>query len=107
MKMTGPTLTLACAGLMAAAASHASGLFFYKFTPIADTRGGFPWEHVGPFPAMNSSGRIAFDGRLTGGIEGVFSRRGRGGRETHADTGRTEIGSIGNKHTINHKNTLE
>jgi hypothetical protein len=106
MKITGPKLSLAIAGLMAAASSQASGLFFYRFTPIADTQGGFPWQHVGPFPAMNSSGRIAFDGRLAGGVEGVFTRLGLGGIDTLADTGSTEFGSFGISLSINSLNNV-
>jgi len=40
---------------------------------------------------MNSSGRIAFRGRLTGGVEGMFTRLGNGGVNVLADTGSTEF----------------
>lgn len=85
----------------------ASPFFFYRFTPIADTKGGFPYESVSGFPAMNSSGRIAFRARLTGGVEGMFTRLGNGGVNTLADTGSTEFNfGFGITPSINSLNTV-
>lgn len=83
MKMTSrrsrctPVL-LALAGLTTSAACSASPFFFYKFTPIADTKPGFPYTALTTFPSINSSARVAYSGTLTGGVEGVFTRLGTG-----------------------------
>jgi len=98
-------LFLLCLGI--AGNADASPFFFYKFTPIADTLGGFPYENVSGFPAMNSSGRIAFRARLTGGVEGMFTRLGSGGVNTLADTGSTEFNfGFGIAPSINSLNTV-
>jgi hypothetical protein len=111
MKMTSrrarcaPVL-LALAGLTTSAASSASALFFYRFTPIADTKPGFPYTTLTPFPSINSSGRIAFKGTLTGGVEGVFTRLGTGGVNTLADSGVTPYRLFGLDTSINSLNRV-
>ena len=47
---------------------------FYRFTPIADTQGGFPFESVSGFPSINGDGLIAFHAMLTGGVDGGGER---------------------------------
>src|SRR5690349_17168092 len=45
---------------------------FYKFTPIADTKGGFPFESfIGGTASINSDAVIAYPAKLTGGVEGI------------------------------------
>jgi hypothetical protein len=106
MKMTSrrfrcaPAL-LAVAGLATSAASNASAFFFYRFTPIADTKPGFPYTTLTPFPSINSSARVAFTGTLTGGVEGVFSRRGTGGVDTLADSATTPYWLFGLDTSVN------
>src|ERR1051325_5709940 len=85
--------------------ADASAFFFYKFTPIADSQGGFPYQAIFGVPAIDSSGRIAFNARLTGGVEGVFTRLGNGGVKTLADSGEFNLGfgiapSINPLHTV-------
>lgn len=94
-------------GLVIARDGGAAGFFFYRFTPIADTQSGFPYENLSGFPAINGSGRVAFRARLTGGVEGVFTRLGTGGINTLADTGSTDFNlgfgitpSINSLHTV-------
>lgn len=84
---------------------EASAFFFYRFTPIADTQGGLPYQNLSGFPAMNSSGRIAFRARLTGGVEGMFSRLGSGGVDTLADSSEFNFG-FGINPSINSLNTV-
>jgi hypothetical protein len=99
-------LFLLCLGI-ARDGDAASPFFFYKFTPIADTQGGFPYENLSGFPSINGSGRVAFRGRLTGGVEGVFTRLGNGGVNTLADTGSTEFNfGFGIVNSINSLNTV-
>src|SRR5882672_3456402 len=99
-------LFLLCLGIAGKGAA-ASPFFFYTFTPIADTLGGFPYESVSGFPAMNSSGRIAFRARLTGGVEGMFTRLGNGGVDALADTSSTEFNfGFGITPSINSLNTV-
>ncbi len=99
-------LVLFCLGI-ARDGDAASPFFFYKFTPIADTQGGFPYENLSGFPSINGSGRVAFRGRLTGGVEGVFTRLGNGGINTLADTGSTEFNfGFGITNSINSLNTV-
>lgn len=106
MKMTSrrrrctPVL-LALAGLASSAGSNASAFFFYKFTPIADTQPGFPYTTLTPFPSINSSGRIAYTGTLTGGVEGAFTRLGTGGINVLADSGVTPYSVFGLDTSIN------
>lgn len=71
--------------------AEASAFFFYRFTPIADTQGGFPYQNVSGLPAINGSGRIAFRAKLTGGVEGMFTRLGSSGVSTLADTASTDF----------------
>ena len=89
-----------------APAAHAGPFFFYKFTPIADTRTGFPFQSVSGFPAINGSGRIAFRAMLTGGVEGVFTRLGTGGLNTLADTGGGQFFAFSISPSINSLNTV-
>jgi len=70
--------------------SRAGRLFFYKFTSIADTKELF-FKALPLFPAINSSGRIAFGGTLASNVEGMFRRLGTGGIDTLADTGLGEF----------------
>jgi len=87
--------------------SDASAFFFYRFTPIADSQGGFPFQAVFGLPAINGSGRIAFNARLTGGVEGVFTRLGTGGVNSLADTGSTDFNlGFGIAPSINSLNTV-
>ena len=87
---------------------EASAFFFYRFTPVADTQAGFPYQNVSGFPAINSSGRIAFRARLTGGVEGMFSRRlDVAGADTLADTGSSDFKlGFGINPSINSLNTV-
>lgn len=96
-----PTLAIAIGAIMASADSHAAGMFFYKFTPIADSGPGFPYTGIAPFPSINSSGRIAFGATLTGGNEGVFTRLGTGPVETLLDAGTSGYSSFGLETSIN------
>jgi hypothetical protein len=50
-----------------ASRADAFGLFYYKFTPIADTKDGFPFQSLNAFPVIASGGRVAFIATLTGG----------------------------------------
>jgi hypothetical protein len=97
---------LALAGLASSAVGSASPFFFYKFTPIADTLPGFPYTILTPFPSINSSGRVAFSGTLTGGVEGVFTRLGTGGVNTLADSGVTPFRLFGLDTSINSLNRV-
>jgi hypothetical protein len=109
MKMTSrrwrcaPAL-LALAGLAASATSSASAFFFYKLTKIADTQPGFPYTSLTPFPSINGSGRIAYTGTLTGGVEGAFTRLGTGGIDVLADSGATPYTIFGLDTSINSLN---
>jgi hypothetical protein len=76
-------------GLNMACGAQAGGLFFYKFTTIADSAGGFPFQSVSGFPSINSDGLIAYHGTLTGGVEGIFTSKVFGDVRTLADTGST------------------
>jgi hypothetical protein len=100
-----PALLLV-AGLAASVASEAGPFFHYKFTPIADTQPGFPFTQLDPFPSINGSGRIAFGGTLTGGVEGVFTRLGTGGINTLIDSGVTEFENFGIETSINSLNVV-
>jgi len=60
---------------------------FYKFTPIADTKGGFPFQSVSGFPAINGDGLIAYRAILTGGVEGMFTSKVLGNINTLASSG--------------------
>jgi len=87
--------------------ADASGFFFYKWTLIADSQGGFPYQALFGSPAINGSGRIAFNARLTGGIEGVFTRLEPAGPNTLADTGSTDFNlGFGISPSINSLNTV-
>jgi hypothetical protein len=59
---------------------------FYKYTAVADT-GALFFTTVGFTPSINNSGRVAWNGTLAGGVEGMFTRLGSGGISTLADTG--------------------
>jgi hypothetical protein len=85
---------------------HAGPFFFYRFTVIADTKTGFPYQSVSGFPSINSSGRIAFRAILTGGVEGIFTRLGTAGPNTLADTGSGEFSGFGLATSINSLNTV-
>ncbi|MGH9967564.1 MAG: choice-of-anchor tandem repeat NxxGxxAF-containing protein [Pyrinomonadaceae bacterium] len=85
--------------------SQARRLFFYKFTSIADTK-VFPFTNLPLFPAINSSGRIAFGGTLVGGVEGMFTRVGTGGINTLADTGLGEFRFFSIAPSINSAGTV-
>jgi hypothetical protein len=86
------TAAMLVLGVGIARSADASAFFFYRFTPIADSQGGFPYEALFGFPAINGSGRVAFNARLTGGVEGVFTRLGQGGINTLADSGEFNFG---------------
>lgn len=86
--------------------AHAGPFFFYKFTVVADSRGGFPYQNIVGFPSINSSGRIAFRAILTGGVEGIFTRLGTAGPNTLADTGSGEFSGFGITTSINSLNTV-
>jgi hypothetical protein len=92
-------------GFGIARVADASAFFFYRFTPIADSQGGFPYQAVFGFPAINGSGRVAFNARLTGGVEGVFTRLGTGGVDALADTTEFNLG-FGIAPSINSLNTV-
>lgn len=99
------TAAMLVLGVGIARSADASAFFFYRFTPIADSQGGFPYEALFGFPAINGSGRVAFNARLTGGVEGVFTRLGQGGINTLADSGEFNFGfgispSINSLHTV-------
>lgn len=89
-----------------APAAEAGPFFFYKFTVVADTRTGFPYQSVSGFPSINGSGRIAFRAILTGGVEGIFTRLGTAGPNTLADTGNGEFSGFGIVNSINSLNTV-
>jgi hypothetical protein len=97
---------LAAAALAASVHTEAGPLFFYKFTPIADTQAGFPFTQLDPFPTINGSGRIAFGARFTGGVQGMFTRLGTGGINVLADTGVTPFGDFGIETSINSLNRV-
>ena len=99
-------LALSLLGLGIAFDSDAGPFFFYKFTSVADSRDGFPYAALIGFPSINSSGRIAFPARLTGGVEGVFTRLGTGGVNTLADTGAGPFNDFGIETSINSLNTV-
>jgi len=63
--------------------------YFYRFTPIADTQSGFPFESVSGFPSINSDAVIAYRAILTGGVEGIFTSKVLGNINTLADSGST------------------
>lgn len=67
---------------------------FYRFTPIADAQTQFPYQSLTLFPCQSNDDRVAFDAVLTGGVEGMFSRRDLGGVDSIADTGSTPYESI-------------
>ncbi len=81
-----PQLAALALSLGAAGAAHAGALFFYKFTIIADTKGGFPFQSFNGAPAINSDGLMSFHGFLTGGNEGVFTSNAFGNYHTLADS---------------------
>jgi hypothetical protein len=105
---------LACVGLILVAFFHlctappaaAGPFFFYKFTIIADTKSGFPYQSVSGFPSINGSGRIAFRAILTGGVEAILTRLGTAGPNTLADTGNGEFSTFGIVTSINSLNTV-
>jgi len=99
------TAAILVLGITITHGAQASAFFFYKFTPIADSQGGFPYEALFGFPAINGSGRVAFNARLTGGIEGVFTRLNLGGINTLADSGEFNLG-FGISPSINPLNTV-
>jgi hypothetical protein len=82
-------MLLIALGLGVTCGANAGGLFYYKFTTIADTAGGFPFQILAGFPSINSDGLIAYHGFLTGGVEGVFTTKTFGDIRTLADTGTT------------------
>jgi hypothetical protein len=75
--------------LTAACGADAGALFYYKFTTIADSTGGFPFQSVSGFPSINSDGLIAYHGILSSGVEGIFTSKTFGDVRTLADTGST------------------
>jgi hypothetical protein len=105
---------LVCFGLILVAFFHlctappaaAGPFFFYKFTIIADSKGGFPYQSVSGFPSINGSGRIAFRAILTGGVEAILTRLGTAGPNTLADTGNGEFSTFGIVTSINSLNTV-
>lgn len=101
-----PLLAFALTGLSTSADSNASAFFFYKFTPIADSLPGFPYSSLDPFPSINSSGRIAFSGTLTGGVAGVFTRLGTGGVNTLATSDPQGFSDFGIETSINSLNMV-
>jgi hypothetical protein len=82
-------ILLIALGLSVACSADAGALFYYKFTTIADTAGGFPFQNFTGAPSINSDGVIAYHGFLTGGVEGVFTSKTFGDVRTLADTGST------------------
>jgi hypothetical protein len=60
---------------------------FYRFTVIADTQGGFPYQSLTLFPCQNNADSVGFDAVLTGGVQGMFVRHDLGGVNSIADTG--------------------
>jgi hypothetical protein len=82
-------MLLIALGLSVACGADAGALFYYKFTTIADTAGGFPFQSVSGFPSINSDGVIAYHGFLTSGVEGIFTSKTFGDVRTLADTGST------------------
>lgn len=61
---------------------------FYRFTPIADSKGGFPFQTFGVgSPSINSDAVIAYHARLTGGVEGIFTSKVLGNINTLASSG--------------------
>jgi hypothetical protein len=60
-------------------------IYFYRFTPIADTQGGFPFQDILGAPTINSDAVIAYHAILTGGNEGVFTSKNFGDVTTLAD----------------------
>jgi hypothetical protein len=72
--------------LGAACTAHAGALFFYKFTLIADTKGGFPFLGFDNAPVINSDGLMSFHGILTGGNDAVFTSNAFGNYRTVLDT---------------------
>jgi hypothetical protein len=101
------TLTLATLVVMATAAPTRAAPFwlFYKFTPISDTNGLF-FTSLTLFPAISNSGRVAWRGNLTGGVEGVFTRLGTGGINTLADTGLGEFRFFGITASMNNNDQV-
>jgi hypothetical protein len=63
--------------------------YFYRFTPIADTQGGFPFQSILGAPTINSDAVIAYHAILTGGNEGVFTSKNFGDVTTLADAAST------------------
>ena len=102
----GPVLILVLLTLALVPHAHAGPLFFYKFTPVADTQGGFPYEALGLFPSINSGGRVAFIATLTGGNQAVMSRRGTGGPNTVQDLASGPYSSFGITTAINSLETI-
>jgi hypothetical protein len=80
-------LSVLALGMGMAYGANAGVWFFYKFTPIADSQGGFPFENFIGAPAINSDGLIVYHGHLTGGIEGIFTSQVQGSINTVADSG--------------------
>lgn len=108
MKKIRPTiLAVTVAGLMASATvSAVEFMTVYRIKPVADTQGGFPYTNVAAIAAMNSSGRVAYDAVLTGGVMGVFTRLGTGGVDTLSDTATSGFGDYGVGQSINSLDTV-
>jgi hypothetical protein len=81
------SLAVLALGMGMADGAHGGIWFFYKFTPIADSQGGFPFENFIGAPAINADGLIVYHGHLTGGIEGIFTSKIQGSINTVADSG--------------------
>src|SRR5262249_42981984 len=99
------TAAILVLGITITHGARASAFFFYKFTPIADSQGGFPFEAVFGFPAINRSGRVAFNARVARGVQGVFTRLNLGGVNPLADSGEFNFG-FGVSPSINPLNTV-
>jgi hypothetical protein len=100
-------LSALLAALLTAAPAHAGPFVSYRFTPVADTQGGFPYKDIIGFPAINGSGRVAFVARLSSNVEGVFTRLGTtGGVTVLADTGVGPYGGFGIGVSISPVNTV-
>ncbi|HEX2584331.1 MAG TPA: hypothetical protein VHL14_04310 [Steroidobacteraceae bacterium] len=107
-----PSRTLTRSLLLIAATYLITGLTsamarpeFFRFTSIADTSEHF-FSHLN-FPCLNNLSRIAFTGRLSSGVEGVFSRVNLGGFNTLADSGTSAFVDFGLDCSINHNAMIE
>ena len=78
---------------------------YFRYTSIADTSEHF-FSHLNS-PCINNLSRIAFTGRLSSGVEGVFSRVNLGGFDTLADSGTSNYVSFGLDCSINHNAMIE